>query len=52
MQVKHSEIAAVIRIEAVSKTCPVLRILSAIVFLSAVALVACQKDPSKHHPSP
>jgi hypothetical protein len=51
MQVKHSEIAAVIRIETVSKTCPVLRILSAIVFLSAVALVACRSERSQETPS-
>jgi hypothetical protein len=51
MQVTHSEIAAVIRVEAVSKTCPVLRILSATVFLSAVALVACRSIRPQERPS-
>jgi len=51
MQVKPSEIAAVIRIEAVSETCSVLRILSAIVFLSAVALVACQSERPQETPT-
>src|SRR6266852_8360479 len=51
MQVNHSEIAAASRIEAASEMCPVLRILSAIVFLSAVALVACQSDKPQETPS-
>ncbi len=51
MRVNHSEIAAASRIEAASEMCPVLRILSAIVFLSAVALVACQSDKPQETPS-
>src|ERR1700756_806142 len=51
MQVKHSEIAAGSCIEAASATCPVLRILSAIVFVGAVALVACQSEKPQETPS-
>ena len=50
MRVKHSEIAAS-RIAAASAKCPVLRILSTIVFLSAVALVACQSEKPQETPS-
>ena len=51
MQVKQSEIEAAGRIQATSATCPVLRIMSAIVFLGAVALVACQLDKPQETPS-
>ena len=50
MPVNHSEIGAMNRSEA-SATCPVLRILSAIVFLSAVALVACRPEKPQEKPS-
>src|SRR5258705_7090249 len=51
MHVNHSEIAAVSPIETASAMCPVLRILSAIVFLSAVALVACRLEKPQETPS-
>jgi hypothetical protein len=51
MHVNHSEIAAASRTEADSATCLVWRILSAIIFLSAVALVACQSDKPQETPS-
>src|SRR5713226_4509803 len=51
MHVNHSEIAAVSRIETASATCLVLRTLSAIVFLSAVALVACWSEKPQQTPS-
>jgi hypothetical protein len=51
MQVNDAEIAAASRIESAFETCPVLRILSAIVFLSAVALVACQSGKPQETPS-
>src|SRR5579864_737443 len=51
MQVKRSEIEAAGRIQATSATCPVLRIMSAIVFLSAVALVACRSERPQETPS-
>jgi hypothetical protein len=50
MRVKHSEIAAASSTEMASATCLVWRILSAIAFLSAVALVACQSG--KVHTTP
>src|SRR5260370_42559358 len=49
MHVNHSEIVAASRIEAASAMCPVLRI--AIVFLSAVALVACRSEKLQETPS-
>jgi hypothetical protein len=51
MQMNHSEIAGASRIEAACETCPVLRILSAIVFLSAAALLACQSEKPQETPS-
>ena len=51
MHVNHSEIAAASRTETASATCLVWRILSAIIFLSAVALVACQSDKPQETPS-
>ena len=50
MPVNHSEIGAMNRSEA-SAICPVLRILSAIVLLSAVALVACRPERPQETPS-
>jgi hypothetical protein len=44
MSVKHSEIAAASRTETGFAPCLVWRILSAVVFFSAVAMVACQSD--------
>src|SRR5438270_559339 len=46
MSVKHSEIAAASRAETGFAPCLVWRILSAVVFFSAVAMVACQADKS------
>src|SRR5258705_13775508 len=51
MRVKHSEIAAASRIETASATCPVLRLLSAIVFASALALMACRSEKLQETPS-
>jgi len=51
MRVKHSEIAAASRTETAFATCLVWRILSSTVFLSAVALVACQSDKTHEAPS-
>jgi hypothetical protein len=51
MHVNHSEIAAASPIETASAMCPVLRILSAIVFLSAVALMACRSQKIQASPS-
>jgi hypothetical protein len=51
MQVKQPEIAAASRIEVASATCPVFGILSAIVFLSAVALVACRSGKPEETPA-
>jgi hypothetical protein len=51
MQVKYFEITAANRIEAASATCFVLRTLSAIVFLSAVALLACRSEKLQETPS-
>src|ERR1700757_1129879 len=51
MQVRHSEIAAVIRIRAVSRSCPVLRTLSAIVFISAFVLAPCGSERPQETPS-
>jgi hypothetical protein len=51
MQVNHSEVAAASRIGTASATCPVLRILSAIVFVSAGALVACRSGKPEETPA-
>ncbi|MDQ1389263.1 MAG: hypothetical protein QOF56_2717 [Acidobacteriaceae bacterium] len=51
MQVNHSEIASASRIGTASATFPVLRILSAIVFVSAVAFVACRSERPQETPS-
>ncbi len=51
MHVNHSEIAVASLIETVSAMCPVVRILSAIVFLSAVALMACRSEKPQETPS-
>ena len=51
MQVNHSEVAAASRIGTASATRPVLRILSAIVFISAVALMACRSEKLQETPS-
>ena len=51
MHVKQPEIAAPSRIEVASATCPVFGILSAIVFLSAVALVACRSGKPQETPA-
>jgi hypothetical protein len=51
MHLNHSEITAASRTETVSAKCLVLRILSSIVLLSAVALVACRSDNSQETPS-
>ena len=51
MHVKHSEIAPASRLRAASATCPVSRILSAVVFLGAVALVACRSEKPQETPS-
>ena len=51
MQVNHSEVAAASRIGTASATCPVLRILSAIVFVSAVALMAGRSEKLQETPS-
>src|ERR1700674_3234505 len=51
MQVKHSSIAVANHIEGASAACPVLRILSAIVFVSAVALMACRSEKLQETPS-
>jgi len=51
MQLNHSEIAAASPIETASAMCPVLRILSVIVFLSAVALMACRSEKPEETPS-
>jgi len=51
MQPNHSEIVPASGIETVFATCPVLRILSAFVFLSAVALVACRSEKPEETPS-
>jgi hypothetical protein len=50
MPVNHSEIGAMNRREG-SAICPVLRILSAIVLLNAVALVACRPERPQETPS-
>ena len=50
MQVNHSEIAAASRIKTAFEACLVLRILSTIVFLSAVAFVACQSEKPQETP--
>jgi hypothetical protein len=51
MQVNHSEIAAASRIGTASATCPVLRILGAVVFVSAVAVVACRSEKPEETPA-
>ncbi len=51
MKVYHSEVAAANRVGTASATCPVLRILSAIVFVSAVALMACRSEKLQETPS-
>jgi hypothetical protein len=51
MQVKHSEIAVATRMQAASATGLVMRILSAIVFLSVVALMACRSEKPQEAPS-
>src|ERR1700688_224360 len=51
MQVKHSEIAAANHIEGASATRPVFGILSAIVFVIAVALMACSSEKPQETPS-
>ena len=51
MQVNYSEIAKASRTETASGTCPVLRILGAIVFLGAVALVGCRSENALETPS-
>jgi hypothetical protein len=51
MQVKHFEIALASGIQAASATRPALRILSTIVFLSAVASVACRSEKPQEAPS-
>src|SRR6266849_6617083 len=51
MQVNHSEVAAANRVGTASATCPVLRILSAVVFVSAVALMACRSEKAQETPS-
>src|SRR5271169_230766 len=51
MQVNHSEIAAASCVETASATCPVLRSLSAIVFLAALPWVACRSEKPQETPS-
>lgn len=51
MQVKHPEIAEARRTETASATRPAFGILSATVFLSAVALVACWSEKPQETPS-
>jgi hypothetical protein len=51
MRVKLFEIALANHIAAASATRPVLRIPSAVVFVSAVALVACQSGKPEETPS-
>jgi hypothetical protein len=51
MHLKQPEIAAPSRIEVASATCPVFGILSAIVFLSAVVLVACRSGKPQETPA-
>jgi hypothetical protein len=51
MQVNHSEVAVASRIGTASATCPVLRILSVIVFVNAVALMACRSEKLLETPS-
>jgi hypothetical protein len=51
MQVNHPEVAAASRIGTASATYPVLRILSAIVFVSAAALIACSSEKLQETPS-
>src|ERR1700723_3656481 len=51
MQVKHSSIAVANHIEGASATRPVFGILSAIVFVIAVALMACRSEKPQETPS-
>src|SRR5580704_8250561 len=51
MQVKHPEIAEARRTETASATRPAFGILSATVFLSVVALVACWSEKPQETPS-
>jgi hypothetical protein len=51
MLVNHSEVAAASRIGTASARCPGSRILSAIVFVSAAALVACGSEKLQETPS-
>ena len=51
MHLKQPEVAAASRIGTASATCPVLRILSAIVFVSAVALIARRSEKLQETPS-
>ena len=51
MHVNHSEIAAASRVGTASATCPVLRILSATVFVCAVALMACRSEKPEETPA-
>jgi hypothetical protein len=51
MQVNHSEIAVGSPIETASATSPVLKILSTIGFLIALALVACRSEKPQETPS-
>src|ERR1700674_3507075 len=51
MQVKHSSIAVANHIEGASATRPVFAILSAIVFVIAVALMACRSEKPQETPS-
>jgi acetyl esterase/lipase len=51
MQVNRCDIAAGSRIETASARCPVWRILSAIVFVSAVASMACMSEKLQETPS-
>ena len=51
MQANHSEIVSASRIGTAFATWPVLRVLRALIFLSAVALVACRPEKSAETPS-
>jgi len=51
MHLKQPEVAVASRIGTASATCPVLRILSAIVFVSAMALMACRSEKLQETPS-
>jgi hypothetical protein len=51
MQVNHSETAAATRIQAAPATCSAVRILSVVVFLSALAGVGCWSERAQKTPS-